>query len=101
MSSFYQFNLSFTFADEKIEEYGRQISLLLSTPVGTMPLDREFGVDMDFLDMPSETAKSLYTAEITEKIARFLPELRVESVSWEASPAGTLIPKVVITNGGD
>ena len=56
---------------------------------------------MDFLDMPSETAKSLYTAEITEKIARFIPELRVESVSWEASPAGTLIPKVVITNGGD
>ena len=101
MSSFYQFNLSFTFADEKIEEYGRQISLLLSTPVGTMPLDREFGVDMDFLDMPSETANSLYTAEITEKIARFIPELRVESVSWEASPAGTLIPKVVITNGGD
>lgn len=101
MSSFYQFNLSFTFADEKIEGYGRQISLLLSTPVGTMPIDREFGVDMDFLDMPSETAKSLYTAEITEKIARFIPELRVESVSWEASPAGTLIPKVVITNGGD
>lgn len=101
MSSFYQFNLSFTFADDKIEEYRRQVSLLLSTPVGTMPLDREFGVDMDFLDMPSETAKSLYTAEITEKIARFIPELRVESVSWAASPAGTLIPKVVITNGGD
>lgn len=51
--------------------------------------------------MPSETAKSLYVAEITEKIARFIPELRVESVSWVASPAGTLIPKVVITNGGD
>lgn len=101
MSKLYEFHLSYTFAGEALEELNRKISFLLSTPVGTMPLDREFGVDMSFLDMPSEASKSLYVVEITEKIAKFIPEARVESVSWVASPAGTLIPKVVITNGSD
>lgn len=63
MSKLYEFHLSYTFAGEALEELNRKISFLLSTPVGTMPLDREFGVDMTFLDMPSEASKSLYVAE--------------------------------------
>lgn len=101
MSGLFEFHLSYTFASDVLEDLNRKISLLLSTPEGTMPLDREFGVNMDFLDMPSETAKSLYVAEITEKISRFIPEVRVESVSLAVSPSGSLVPKVVITNGGD
>jgi uncharacterized protein len=95
----YKFHLAYTFTSDALAELNRKISLLLTTPVGTMPLDREFGTDWSFLDAPSEAAKSLFVAEIADKIQTFIPEVRVEAVEWVVSDVGALIPKVVITNG--
>jgi phage baseplate assembly protein W len=97
----YEFHLEYTFASDAIAELNRKITLLLTTPVGTMPLDREFGTDWSFLDTPSEMAKSLFAAEIADKIETFIPEVRVEAVEWTVGEDGSLIPKVVITNGTD
>lgn len=80
------------------EEVDGRLSLLLTTREGTMPLDREFGIDMDFLDLPPETAKSLYTAEVTKKVAKFIPEVRVKEIQWSNGEAGALRAKVVITS---
>ena len=94
----YDFNLEYTFAGNALAELDRQLALLLSTREGTMPLDREFGLNMDFVDMPPEVAKSLYTAEITKKTAQFIPEVRVQSVQWTHGGEGVFYPKVVITS---
>ena len=51
-----------------------------------------------FVDMPPEAAKSLYTAEVTEKVAKFIPTVRVQEVTWGAGAQGNLIAKVVITS---
>ncbi len=53
----YDFKLEYTFAGDYMAELDRQLALLLSTREGTMPLDREFGLNMDFVDMPPEVAK--------------------------------------------
>ena len=50
----YDFQLQFTFASDKLAELDRKLALLYSTREGTMPLDREFGINMDFVDMPPE-----------------------------------------------
>jgi hypothetical protein len=97
-SELFDFKLEYTFSDNRLAELDRQISLLLSTRAGTMPLDREFGLDMDFLDRPPEIAKSLYTAEVTKKITKFIPWVRVGEITWTRSEAGQLKPKVVITS---
>ena len=94
----YDFQLQFTFASDKLAELDRKLALLYSTREGTMPLDREFGINMDFVDMPPEVAKSLYTAEITKKTAQFIPEVRVQSVEWTHGGEGQFFPKVVITS---
>lgn len=94
----YEFHLEFTFASDALADLHRKISLLLTTPVGTMPLDRDFGVDWSFLDMPTDIARSLFTAEVAEKIQTFIPEVRVEAVEWMPNTEGQLIPKVVITS---
>ena len=94
----YDFKLEYTFAGNALAELDRQLALLLSTREGTMPLDREFGLNMDFVDMPPEVAKSLYTAEITKKTAQFIPEVRVQSVQWTHGGEGVFYPKVVITS---
>ena len=54
----YDFKLEYTFAGDYMAELDRQLALLLSTREGTMPLDREFGLNMDVVDMPREAAKS-------------------------------------------
>ena len=79
----YDFQLQFTFASDKLAELDRKLALLYSTREGTMPLDREFGINMDFVDMPPEVAKSLYVAEITNP-----------SVSAAGVTQGCLITKI-------
>lgn len=94
----FDFQLQFTFATDAMAELDRKLALLYSTREGTMPLDREFGINTDFVDMPPEVAKSLYTAEITKKTAQFIPEVRVQSVQWIHGGEGAFYPKVVITS---
>lgn len=85
----YDFKLEYTFAGNALAELDRQLALLLSTREGTMPLDREFGLNMDFVDMPPE---------VTEKVAKFIPTVRVQEVTWSSGGQGNLIAKVVITS---
>ena len=94
----YDFKLAYTFAADWLADLDRQLAFLLSTREGTMPLDREFGLNMDFVDMPPEVAKSLYTAEVTEKVAKFIPTVRVQEVKWSSGGQANLIAKVVITS---
>nr|DAL33493.1 MAG TPA_asm: Regulator of RpoS, Anti-adapter protein regulator, ClpXP adaptor, anti-adaptor.0A [Caudoviricetes sp.]DAL43894.1 MAG TPA_asm: Regulator of RpoS, Anti-adapter protein regulator, ClpXP adaptor, anti-adaptor.0A [Caudoviricetes sp.] len=95
----YDFELAYTFADDRLADLDRQAALLLSTREGTMPLDRSFGISMDFLDLPAPLAKSTYAAEVTEKVPKFIPALRVQEIQWEHAEAGKLIPKVVFSYG--
>ena len=46
----YNFKLEYAFQDNALAELDRQLDLLLSTQVGTMPLDREFGIQQNYSD---------------------------------------------------
>ena len=92
----FDFELEYTFADDRQADLDRQLSLLLTTPVQTMPLDREFGLDMSFVDLPSEASKAAYVAELTEKIPLFFPSLRLQQVNWQADAEGHVLAKVVV-----
>ena len=92
----YDFKLEYTFQDNALAELDRQLALLPSTPAGTMPLDREFGIQMDHVDKPPEVVKSLYTAEVTKKVPQFIPRVRVYEVTWSYGGQGHIKPKVVI-----
>ena len=45
-----------------------QVEVLIGTPVGTVVLDRDFGIDLSFLDMPIGQAANAAAAEIAVKI---------------------------------
>ena len=94
----FDYKLEYTFSDNLRAKLDRQLALLLSTPEGAMPLDREFGINMDFLDLPPEVAKSIYTAEVTKKIPQFIPAVRVQEITWTWNSKGKISPKVVITS---
>lgn len=94
----YNFQLDLTLIERPAEELHRKLSFLLTTQQGTLPFDRGFGIDFSFLDKPAEAARSLFTAEITAKVAQFVPEVRVKAVEWMGADGGSIYPKVVITS---
>ncbi len=96
-SALFDFQLEFTFSDNWLADLDRQVSLILSTIEGTMPLERRLGVMQDFVDKPPAVVKSLYTAEATKKISEFIPWVRVREVVWLPAEQGHFRPKVVIT----
>lgn len=92
-----QFSLHTVHARDPVSKVNTALKLLYSTRKGTMPLARDFGINLTFLDRPSQVAQSLMTAELVEQTARFIPQARVDSVTFQPSEDGLMIPKVVIT----
>lgn len=79
-----------------------QINLLLATPVGTVVFDRDFGIDMSFIDMPVNLARTMAAAELAKKIKKYIPgfvlkEIKEENSQWEN---GQVLLKVVVELAG-
>ena len=76
----------------------QNIAVILSTPMGTVPLYRDFGLDWSFLDKPTPVAKVLMVAPVREAVERWEPRARVLNVSFQTDPSqpGTLIPTVEV-----
>lgn len=83
-------------ASTAAEDICRCLAILYATPVGSVALDREFGLDWDFVDLPTEVAKAKMAAEIIGKTRKYEPRVLVQEVKWETSNEGELKPKVVI-----
>lgn len=62
-----------------------QVELLVETPVGTVALDRDFGIDFSFLDQSISTAINQAAAEIAVKIEKYIPALHLKQVKGAVS----------------
>lgn len=76
----------------------QNIAVILSTPKGSVPLYREFGLDWKYLDKPIPAAKALMVAEVREAIQRWEPRAAVLDVAFleDAARPGILIPAVEV-----
>lgn len=83
--------------DDALErEISRNVRTILTTPVGTCPLYREFGIDVTAVDRPMDVAMNLYSVAVMEAVEKFEPRVRVQDVTFAPSPGGRLQTKVVI-----
>jgi len=85
---------------EGIAEIIQNVKIILTTPVGTVPLDRDFGVSWMFIDQPTPKAIAEAKVEIVEKVERYEPRVKVTEVSFITAPRdaeeGRLFPRVRI-----
>ena len=51
-------NVSINYNNEKVKE---RLTKLLTTPTGTMPFARDYGVDYSAVDMPTIAAENSYS----------------------------------------
>lgn len=78
----------------------RQVELLCATPVGSVVLDRDFGLDMGFLDEPVSVAVNMAAAEIAVKLEKYIPALRLVRVKadYDQAQDGTVEMEVIVKN---
>lgn len=80
----------------KQEEILKCLQTLYETPVGTVALDRNFGLNWDFLDLPMQQAKGRLTIEMIEKTRMYEPRVSIENVNFTQNNDGKLKAKVVL-----
>ncbi len=76
----------------------QHIAIILSTPKGSVPLYREFGLDWSCLDRPMPAAKVLMRTQVREAVERWEPRATVLDISFSEDPSkpGVLIPTVEV-----
>ena len=75
-----------------------QVELLLATPVGTVVLDRDFGLDQSFLDEPLPVAQNHAAAGIAVKLERYIPQVELDRVraAYPQAQQGVMDLEVVV-----
>ena len=68
--------------ESEAEEIIQNVITICSTLKGTVPLDRDFGVDTGLLDLPVNTARAKVSAQFIDAIRRFEPRADVVKVSF-------------------
>ena len=76
----------------------QNISIVLSTWQGSVPLYRQFGLSRSFIDKPTPVAKPMLYAAVKEAIEEFEPRAEVINVTFreDGSAPGRLIPTVEV-----
>lgn len=84
----------------ELEEIFQNVRSILSTPKGSVPLDREFGIDLSYLDSPTPVAEAKLTTEIIVAVKRYEPRVSVTAVSFTGDLNGKLKPVVEVRING-
>lgn len=81
-------------------EIMQNLTTIISTPRFSVPLDRDFGIDADYVDDPVNVAKAKASSAIVQAIRKYESRVTVQSIDFEGEIDGYLKPKVqVIING--
>ena len=68
------------------------ITTLITTKQGTIPMYRQFGLPMNYIDKPLQIAKTIAISEITTAIQDFEPRVIPLGVVFDENLQGQLIP---------
>ena len=83
--------------DTELAEILQNVQTIISTMKGTIPLDREFGIDGRVIDLPMHVAQAKLSNEIFQAIKHYEPRVTNEDISFTATLEGRLVPKVKVS----
>lgn len=85
------------FSAQGSREVFQNLKTLYTTAEESVPFDREFGINTDFLDAPITIARGRLTQQYIEKTRKYEPRAEVVEVHFDKSDAQEkLKPRVVI-----
>ncbi len=62
--------------NDELKSIAQNILLIMNTRRGTVPMYRDFGLPMSFIDKPTELAKAIMASEIKEALEKFEPRAK-------------------------
>ena len=86
---------------DEAESIARCLKNLYSTPAGSIPCDREFGLSWAGLDMVSADMEALYGLEIMEKTDKYEPRVKAVGFDFVHKEDGTVEVTVEIKPKGE
>lgn len=79
-----------------------KIMFILTLIKGTIPMNREIGLEADILDLPMYEAQNKYTVSAIELIEKFETRVTVDEISFTVDEKnGRMVPEVVVTYNGE
>ena len=85
----------------ELEEILQNVRTIITTLKKTVPMDREFGINGEMVDLPIAAAQAKLTGEIVAAVNKYEPRASVVSVSYEGQEVeGKVITKVRIRVNG-
>ena len=79
------------------EEVLQNVRTIITTVKYQIPLDREFGIDGNVVDLPMPEAEAKLTQEIFQAVRRYEPRAVIESISFSGDESGRLVPKLEVS----
>jgi phage baseplate assembly protein W len=73
-----QLNLGATGLNEVLQN----VRVILTTRIGTVMLDRKFGLDFSFLDVPQNKAQLIIVQQVCAGLTYFEPRVRFSSIQF-------------------
>ena len=84
------------------KEIFEKITFILTLIKGTIPMNREIGLDADILDLHMYEAQNKYTVSAIELIEKFETRVTVDEIRFTVDEKnGRMIPEVVVTYNGE
>ena len=84
-------------AEDTVTSVLQAIKMILTTPKGTVPMYRDFGITMDFLDLPGPAAEQRARMDIREAIEEWEPRAEVKDITLlRDGISGKLTPTVEV-----
>ena len=80
---------------DAISEILQNIRMILTTPVFSVPLDRDFGIDFTLLDNPQPMAMAKLSDQIFQAIRKFEPRAEIIEIDY-LHDAGDLIDGKIV-----
>ncbi|MFR4350583.1 MAG: hypothetical protein ACLT3H_02820 [Roseburia sp.] len=88
------------YSGSEIEQIKTGLRVLYATKAGSQPMDREFGLNIDFIGTPLPVAKNKFTLEVVRKTAMYEPRVSVKEVTFsEDQERGMLVPEIHFEKG--
>ena len=88
------------FHESWLAKMAEEVRIVLSTPIGSVPCNRDFGIDMSYMHLPINAAMSAYASAAADAIERFVPGLRVNQVIFDQDNVNleNLKPTIEVTS---
>lgn len=80
----------------KKAEIIQNVRTIVTTAKGSVPLDRDFGIDTSIIDLPINKVKSLLITNIMQAVAKYESRAKVTRVDFDIKSDGVVTPRLKV-----